>query len=104
LGWRYARGAKQGSCENCECEGANFGHDLSVIRFACGLPLRCGFDFRLGLDLRRIRLALEGGRGAVCRSLFEPGARMKPGLTERIIARWGNEKLCCFELETVVSG
>ena len=29
LGWRYARRAKQCSCENCECEGANFGHDLS---------------------------------------------------------------------------
>lgn len=29
---------------------------------------------------------------------------MKPGLTERIIARWGNEKLSCFELETVVGG
>jgi hypothetical protein len=29
LGRRYARGAKEGSCENCECEGANFGHNLS---------------------------------------------------------------------------
>jgi len=49
LGWRYARGAKQGSCENCECEGANFGHDLSLIRFPLGLGLHVRVRFAWGL-------------------------------------------------------
>jgi hypothetical protein len=34
LGWHYARRAKQGGCENCESEGVNFGHDLSLVGFA----------------------------------------------------------------------
>jgi hypothetical protein len=34
LGWRYARRAKKGGCENCESEGVNFGHDLSLVGFA----------------------------------------------------------------------
>jgi hypothetical protein len=94
LGWRYARGAKQGSCENCECEGADFGHDLSLIELS-------GSSFCVSVGFH-----WESGRGVVSRFSFL-GAKLKTALSKRIIAGAENEKLSCFErfleLETAVS-
>ena len=42
LGRRYARGAKQGGCENCESEEVTLDIDLSLMVFLRGRSFACG--------------------------------------------------------------